>query len=126
MTLEIKCSDLGNSDCNWKAVANTEDKLVDFVAVHARDHHGVQNFTQEMIANVKNKISTPAGKETTEEEPAMMEYSCPDCDWRYIAQTNDLIVDAVALHARDVHNVNIFTEEMRGSVKKKLKPWSGR
>ncbi len=27
MALEIKCSDLGHSDCDWKAVSNTEPLL---------------------------------------------------------------------------------------------------
>lgn len=125
MALEVKCSDLGHADCNWKAVSNTEDKLVDFVAVHARDHHGVQNFTQEMIAGVKNKLNQISVSPGEEEEPAMKEYHCPKCSWRYIAQTDDLIADAAAVHARDEHDVQNFTQEMIHEVKNSLKPWSG-
>ncbi len=125
MALEIKCSDLGHRDCKWKAVSNTEDKLVDFVAVHARDHHGVSNFTQEMIAEVKNKLGEPTMEIDENGEPEMMEFNCPDCSWRYIAQTTDLMVDAIAVHARDEHNVTVFTEEMRTAAKQGLKPWSG-
>ncbi len=123
MALEIRCSDLGYSNCDWRATANTEDRLVDFVSVHVRDQHGVTNFTQEMIAETKKKLRTPSAIQ--EDEPTMKEYHCPDCDWRYIAQTEDLIADAVAVHARDEHGVTEFTQEMIAKVKNNLKPWSG-
>ena len=124
MAFEIRCRELGHEECNWHAVSNTEDKLVDFVAVHARDHHGITDFTQEMIATVKNRLGTivaEAGE--SEEEPVMREYHCTKCDWKYIAQTEDLIVDAVALHARDVHDVREFTKEMGHKVTQRLTDW---
>ncbi len=124
MALEIRCSDLGYANCIWNAVANTEDKLVDYVAVHMRDEHGIINFTQEMITEVKKKLG-PTSASLGEEEPTMKEYQCPDCDWRYIAQTVNLIADAAAVHARDEHGVTEFTEEMITEVKNSLKPWAG-
>lgn len=125
MALEIKCRDLGYKDCGWKAVSNTEDRLVDYVAVHARDHHGVKEFSQDMIATVKNKVAEPATIYEEEGELRMREYRCPDCSWRYIAQTEALIADAAAVHARDTHNVTVFTEEMINRVKNSLTDWSG-
>lgn len=125
MALEIRCSDLGHPECGWKAVSNTEDKLVDYVAVHARDHHGIKEFSQDMIATVKNRLAEPAELIEDEGEPQMREYKCPDCSWRYIAQTEALIADAAAVHARDEHNVTVFTEEMIAGVKNNLKEWSG-
>lgn len=125
MAYEIKCSDFGHAECNWKAVSNTEDKLVDLVAVHARDHHGVANFTQEMIAQVKNSLSNVVDIDEESEELTVKEYHCKDCSWRYMAQTTDLIVDAVAVHARDEHGVNVFSEEMRTEVRRNLNPWQG-
>jgi predicted small metal-binding protein len=123
MALEIKCSDLGHNDCGWKAVSNTEDKLADYVALHMRDQHGIREFTQEMIADVKKlgKVVTPSDKS---KDPSMKVYRCSKCDWRYIAQTEDLIADAVAVHERDVHDVKLFTPEMVGKVKNSLNPWS--
>lgn len=122
MVLEINCKDLGNPDCKWKAVSNTEDKLADYVALHMRDQHGVREFTQEMIADVKKtgKMVTPSG---AGEDPDMKEYRCPKCSWRYLAQTEDLIADAAAVHARDKHNVKEFTQEMITQVKNSLLPW---
>jgi predicted small metal-binding protein len=125
MALEIRCSDLGNPECSWKAVSNTEDRLVDYAAVHARDHHGVKEFSQEMIATVKNKVGEPVDLHEDDGEPEMREYHCPDCSWRYIAQTEALIADAAALHAREEHNVTVFTEEMITGVKNNLQLWSG-
>lgn len=124
MAFEVKCSDLGHADCGWKAVSNTEDKLSDYVALHMRDHHGVHEFTQEMIAEVKRlgKVISPP---ETGKDPDMKEYRCPECGWRYIAQTEDLIADAAAVHARDKHSVTTFTQEMISEVKKNLTLWSG-
>jgi len=126
MALEIRCRDLGHPDCDWTARSNTEDRLVDYVAVHVRDHHGVREFSPEMIAEVKQR-SAPAVAGGREEigEPVMKEYRCPRCDWRYIAQTETLIADAAALHARDRHDVTVFTEEMITRVKNGLREWSG-
>lgn len=125
MAFQIKCSDLGYADCNWVARANTEDKLVDIVAVHMRDQHKVKDFTTKMIAEVKNKLGSLSLSPSEEAEPIMKQYNCPHCDWRYFAQTESLIADAAAMHARDKHDVEEFTEEMIAEVKKSLKPWSG-
>ncbi len=124
MALEFKCNDLGYTDCKWKAISNTTDKLVDLVAVHLRDQHNIMDFNQEMITQVKNK-SYDTKLAPGEGELEVKEYKCPKCDWRYIAQTADLITDAVALHERDDHDVNSFTQEMIAAVKNNLKPWSG-
>lgn len=123
MAYEFKCSDLGYAECNWQAVSNTEDKLVDLVAVHARDHHGVRDFTQEMIAKVKNSLTNVEEVDEESEEFQVKEYHCKECSWHYIAQTTDLIVDAVAVHDRDEHGVTVFTEQMRAEVRNNLKPW---
>ncbi|RMG03784.1 MAG: DUF1059 domain-containing protein, partial [Nitrospirae bacterium] len=115
MAFEFKCNKLGNRGCKWKAISNTEDKLVDLVAVHMRDEHDVKDFTQEMIAEVKQKMSEVSLKGEGD-IPEMKEYRCPECNWRYLAQTENLIADAAALHARDVHGVKEFTEEMIAEV----------
>jgi predicted small metal-binding protein len=125
MAFEVKCSDLSHGGCSWFARANVEDKLVDIVAVHMRDYHEIKDFTQEMIAEVKNKLSAISFVFSEEGDPVVKEYLCPQCDWRYIAQTENLIADAAAMHARDKHNIEEFTEEMITEVKNSLKPWSG-
>ncbi len=124
MAFTISCRELGHEGCNWHAVSNTEDRLVDFVAVHSRDHHGIRDFTQEMIATVKNRLGNVPETTAGEEEPVMKEYRCPKCSWRYLAQTDDLIVDAVALHARDAHEIKEFSREMGQKVKSHLTEWT--
>jgi predicted small metal-binding protein len=58
----------------------------------------------------------------------LKEYNCdmdPECTWRYIAQTEELIADGVALHAREAHGVKEFTPEMIAKVKKSTHEWAG-
>ena len=48
-----------------------------------------------------------------------------DCGFRYIAQTEELIADGVAVHAREAHGINVFTAEMATKVKNLAHPWKG-
>jgi predicted small metal-binding protein len=51
----------------------------------------------------------------------LQEYNCdhdPECTWRYIAQTEDLIVEGAPAHARDKHRIGEFTHAMAEKVKK--------
>jgi len=121
MVLEVECKELGHPECPWKAVSKTEDKLVDYVALHMREH-GVSVLTDEMISDVKNIAKQVPH---VHDEPEMKTFSCPHCSWKFIAQTEDLIVDAAALHARDEHNVKEFTQYMIADTKKAIRPWTG-
>ncbi len=42
--------------CSWKAGASTEQELLQKVAQHAKDSHGVQDVTPELAAKVKAAI----------------------------------------------------------------------
>jgi predicted small metal-binding protein len=52
MMKEFRCQDLGNA-CTWRYFAQTEELLADGVAVHAREAHGIREFTPELVAKVK-------------------------------------------------------------------------
>jgi predicted small metal-binding protein len=39
--------------CTWRYIAMTEELIADGAAVHAREAHGIREFTPEMIAKVK-------------------------------------------------------------------------
>jgi predicted small metal-binding protein len=39
--------------CTWRYIAMTEELIADGAAVHARETHGIKEFTPEMIAKVK-------------------------------------------------------------------------
>jgi len=57
---EYNC-DMGPK-CTWRYIAMTEELIADGAAVHARDVHGIKEFTPEMIARVKKSAHTWMGK----------------------------------------------------------------
>ena len=63
------------------------------------------------------------------ENLTLKEFRCSDlgqkCSWHYIAQTEELIVDGVAIHAREAHGIKDFTQEMKVKVENSLRPWNG-
>ncbi len=121
---EYRCRSIG-IDCPWKHVAQTEDLLLDAAALHLRDIHGETGLSKERMALIRNSFGKPSIE--AEEIPTMKEFRCKDiglqCNWKYMAQTEDLIVDAAAVHARDVHNITEFSPEMIAKVKKGIREW---
>jgi predicted small metal-binding protein len=127
---EFSCKSMGNN-CGWKHVARTEELLLDVVAVHLRDVHGVGALTQDMIGGIKNAFSKaePVAVRGEIGDPVLKEFKCKDlgmdCGFRYIAQTEELIADGVAVHAREAHGIKEFTAEMATKVKNLSHEWKG-
>ena len=127
---EIACRNLGHK-CNWKHTARTEDLLVDIVALHLRDVHGMKALTQDMVSRIKNAStdSTVVWAPPDEATFGLKEFTCSSigmkCGFRYIAQTEDLIVDGVAVHAREAHGITEFTPELKTKVENSLHEWRG-
>ncbi len=127
---EVACRSLGYN-CGWKHVARTEELLTDVMAIHLRDVHGVPALTQEMVGKIKQAFgrSEPIDTSGGEVEPVLKVVSCRDlgmdCNWKYIAQTEELIVDGMAVHAREAHGITNFTSEMATKVKKLAHEWNG-
>jgi predicted small metal-binding protein len=126
---EFKCASLGNK-CNWKHIARTEELLADIVAVHLRDVHGVTAISADMVGKIKNVFSNPSPADAAAAERLVLkEFKCKDlgmtCDWRYIAQTEELLADGVAVHARSAHGIKEFTPEMMTKVKNLAHEWNG-
>ncbi|MDA8423605.1 MAG: DUF1059 domain-containing protein [Nitrospiraceae bacterium] len=48
-----------------------------------------------------------------------------DCGFRYIAQTEELIADGIAMHAREAHGIMEFSPEMSTRVKSMAHDWKG-
>jgi predicted small metal-binding protein len=124
---EFKCSSLGNK-CKWKHIAKTEELLADIAAVHLRDAHGVQAISADMLGKIKKAFSTPSPTEAAiAEQLVMKEFTCKDlgmaCNWKYMAQTEDLLVDGVAVHAREAHGIKEFSPEMMAKVKNMAHEW---
>lgn len=125
---EFRCRYLGH-DCSWKHIARTEDLLADVVALHLREVHGMASLNVEMLATIKGVFTEPMPKDAREAEGLeLKEFRCSDlgrdCSWHYIAQTEDLIVDSVAVHAREAHGVAEFTPEMKVKVEGLLRVWN--
>ncbi|HET7318504.1 MAG TPA: DUF1059 domain-containing protein, partial [Nitrospirota bacterium] len=101
------------------------------VAIHLRDVHNVPSLTQEMVGNIKQAFSKaePIAVPPEQDKLVLKEVSCKDlgmnCGFRYIAQTEELIADGVAVHAREAHGINVFTAEMATKVKNLAHPWKG-
>jgi predicted small metal-binding protein len=58
----------------------------------------------------------------------MKEFSCEkimkDCTWSKKARTEELLMDMVALHLRDVHQMQALTPVMVGQIKNSFRdPW---
>ncbi len=126
---EFRCASLGNN-CTWKHIAKTEELLADMVAVHLRDVHGMKALSPETVGKVKNFFSNPTPVDAKEAEALVLkEFRCQDigqkCSWRYIAQTEELIADGVAVHAREAHGITEFTPEMMTKVKNSVHVWKG-
>jgi predicted small metal-binding protein len=125
---EFHCRNIG-IDCLWKHVARTEDLLLDAAALHLRDVHGEIALSEERLAQIKRSFVKPTQiiVETVSDIPVMKELRCRDigmqCDWKYLAQTEELIVDGVAVHAREAHGLKEFTPEMIAKVKRAIREW---
>ena len=126
---EFKCASLGNN-CTWKHVAKTEELLTDVVALHLRDVHGMNALSPDILGKVKNLFSNPSPMDAEKAEGLVLkEFRCQDigqkCSWKYIAQTEELIADGVAVHAREAHGIREFSPEMMTKVKNSLHEWKG-
>jgi len=126
---QFTCATLGYQ-CGWRHIAKTEELLADIAAIHLRDVHGVTAIDAAMVGKIKNAFSNPTTVEARETgELTMREFECRElgnsCGWKYIAQTEELIVDGVAMHAREVHGIKEFTPELKAKVENSLHEWRG-
>lgn len=134
---EFKCVNLRGNGCGWKHIARTEELLTDVVALHLREAHGMQELTPDMVGKIKHAFTSPSPEDVArvegmipeDDRPVMKEFLCKDlgtaCSWRYLAQTEELIADGVAMHAREAHGIQEFTPEMSVKVKRLVHEWKG-
>ncbi len=127
---EFSCKSLGYN-CGWKHTARTVELLTDMVAIHLRDVHGVASLTPDTLGRIKHAFSNGESVAIPQEndELVLKEFKCSDlgmnCGFRYIAQTEELITDGVALHAREAHGITEFTSELKVKVANSLHAWKG-
>ncbi len=127
----VACRDLGN-DCSWRHEERTEELLLDMAAIHLRDVHGLRALTQDDLGRIRNAFSGQESGEAAQKsagDPVLKEFMCKDlgmdCSWKYIAQTEELLADGVAVHAREAHGITEFTPEMAARVKTLAHAWRG-
>ena len=124
---EFRCAGLG-FHCSWRHIGSDE-VLADMAVLHLRDVHGLKKLDADLISKIKRSFSRPLAPEAAETAVLVMkEYVCdlsPECRWRYVAMTDDLIADGTAVHAREVHGIRRFTPQMMAHVKSSIRVWSG-
>jgi len=49
------CKDLG-IQCDWEGIAATEDELIEIIAGHAAEKHGMKEMTEPMREQIFNAI----------------------------------------------------------------------
>lgn len=124
---EFKCASLGYT-CSWKHIA-TEELLADMAALHLRDVHGVQELDSEMVGRIKNLFTYPTKADAAgAADIVMKEYNCdmgPECTWRYIAMSADLIEEGARVHAGEKHGIKDITQDILAKVKRSIHTWTG-
>lgn len=55
MSKRIRCEDVG-MDCDFAAMADSEDELLDLVREHARRVHGIEDVTPELQKKVLDAV----------------------------------------------------------------------
>lgn len=51
----LSCADIG-LDCDFSAWAETEEELLELVAVHAKQAHGFDEMTPELTEQIRGQI----------------------------------------------------------------------
>jgi predicted small metal-binding protein len=124
---EFRCASLG-FHCSWRHIGS-DRVLADMAVLHLCDVHGFQASDAALLRKIKRSFSRPLPPGVAPAVmPGLKEYICdlrPDCGWRYIAMTEDLIADGTAVHAREAHGIRRFTPQMTAHVQRSIHKWIG-
>ena len=52
----FRCSDAGNSNCSWETAGDTQDEVMQKVVEHARDAHGMTDWSDALRDRVRDSI----------------------------------------------------------------------
>ena len=55
-THTFRCSDAGHSDCDWETAGDTQDEIMQKVVEHARDAHGMTDWSDALRDRVRDSI----------------------------------------------------------------------
>jgi len=102
---QFSCSKLGNK-CNVVLTAPTEERLVEMVALHLREVHGLLEIPQDLIGRIKLNMVNRSMKDAAHVVDGIFEkYNCgsdPECTWRYIAEAEMILTGDRSVHSREL------------------------
>ncbi len=55
MAKTLSCRDVG-VDCDWHACGTTEEEVLRAAALHAKNDHGIEDLSDDMVAKAKAAI----------------------------------------------------------------------
>jgi len=102
---EFSCASVVRN-CKGVLKAQTEERLVELVALHLRERHGMLSIPPEKIAQIKQSFTSPAKSDSAYVVDRIFEkYNCnsdPECTWRYIAQAETILTGRERVHEREL------------------------
>ncbi len=102
---QFSCSNLG-MNCNATLMAPTEERLLDMVALHARDVHGMIAISQETLGKIKQLFVNRSAPDAANVVDRVLEkYNCdsdPECTWRYIAEAEMILTGNQSVHEKEL------------------------
>ncbi|HLE40780.1 MAG TPA: DUF1059 domain-containing protein [Nitrospirota bacterium] len=101
----FSCASLG-MDCKEVLAAQTEEKLLDIVSIHARDVHGMAAIPPDMIGRIKQlMVNRSASDAATAADRIFEKYNCnkePECTWRYITEAEAILTGRPSVHTQEL------------------------
>ncbi len=93
-------------DCKEVLTAQTEEKLLDMVSIHARDVHGMTAIPPDMIGKIKQLMVNQSASDAANVVDRIFEkYNCdkdPECTLRYIAEAEMLLTGQPSVHTKEL------------------------
>ncbi len=101
----FSCTSLG-MDCNTVLIAQTEEKLLDMVSIHAREVHGMPAIPPDMIGKIKQLLVNRSAPDAANVVDRIFEkYNCdkdPECTWRYITEAELILTGRPSVHTQEL------------------------
>ncbi len=99
------CKNMG-MNCNATISAQTEDKLVELVSIHARDVHGMTELPQDIIGKIRQMFVNPSSPDAAQVVDRIFEkYNCnsdAECTWRYISEAETILTGKPSIHETEL------------------------
>ncbi len=55
-TKAFRCADVGFNECSWEAQGRNESELMPQIERHGREHHGLKEMTESIVARIRQAI----------------------------------------------------------------------